>query len=346
MLPSPPHQNQTEENNDDDAADVIFADGEQEAMIVGNAEAVVRHRLYSHGGRFWHVPEGFQFPLGVRLDTGWKLWLSGLPANEIVGADNIRVQAPVRPFRLLKPTMLPPSIRSKYRLQWLPIFSLMEGAPGLLIEPRTIDTDALAASFSVAKAHLKTRVSYAFVESTRAARATPEQWEVSTWSKKVARSSIMKHGSVADIAWLPAVASAYNKPRQARGPRRRPLADLRRTRRRLVRAPTVAETDREEEEDDEQQEPAPAPIGGVVVEPAPAPIGGVVVGLPAVARLAEAEEEKEEPPSPTGGVGLPIVLLSEAARIRGEEVEREVREEMAEELHQLALRQRQSHFTI
>jgi hypothetical protein len=135
-------------------------------------------------------------------------------------------------------------------------------------------------------------VSYAFDSE----RATPDQWEISTWSKKVARSSILKDGNVSDIANLPA-ATRHNQPRQHHLPRHRPLADLRRTRRRNERATAG-----------EQQ-----PQGG----------------------RATARGSGVEPPATNNGdAGLPDVRgnLTAAAIARGEEIEREISEEMAEEL--------------
>jgi hypothetical protein len=280
----PPHDGESNENDDDG---IIFAEGEEEETVMNNE--AIRHRLYAYEGRFWHVPKDFAFPLGARLDTGWKLWMCGLPTNETVGANDIRVQAPVRPFRILKPTMLPPEARKKFQLHWKPIFSLMEGAPDLELSP-VMDTDSISLSFSVGKQYLKTRVSYAFDSE----RATPDQWEISTWSKKVARSSILKHGTVSDKANLP-VATRHNQPRQQRQPRQRPLADLRRTRRRVERVTAG-----------EQEHP-----------------GG----------RARVIQTVEVPPA-TNGDGLPDVRanLTAAATARGDEIEREVSEEMAEEL--------------
>ena len=134
----PPNQNNGDENDGDNG--IIFAEGEEEAVIVNNA--TIRHRVYAYDGRFWQVPKDFAFPLGVRLDTGWKLWACGLPSNETIGANDIRLQAPVRPFHTLEPKMLPPDIRKKFQLHWKPIFSLMEGAQDLEIEP-AMDTDSI-----------------------------------------------------------------------------------------------------------------------------------------------------------------------------------------------------------
>jgi hypothetical protein len=57
----------------------------------------------------------------------------------------------------------------------------MEGAPNLELLP-AMNTDSISLSFSVGKQYLKARVSYAF----KSEQATPDQWEISTWSKKVA----------------------------------------------------------------------------------------------------------------------------------------------------------------
>jgi hypothetical protein len=212
------------EGNEDGDDGIVFAEGEVE--VVNNQ--AIQHRLCAYEGRFWHVPKDFEFPVGVRLDTGWKAWVCGLPSNETVGANDIRMQAPVRPFRILKPAMLPPDVRKKFQLHWMPIVSLMmEAAPDSEILP-AMDTESIALSFANGKEHLKTRVSYVFESE----RASPDRWGISTWSKKVARSSILKHGNISDKANLP-VATRHNKPRQQRNPRHKPIADLRRTRRRV-----------------------------------------------------------------------------------------------------------------
>jgi hypothetical protein len=117
---------------------------------------------------------------------------------------------------------------------------------------------------------------------------------ISTWSKKVARSSIMKHGNASDVSPVPE-STRYNQPRLTRLPRHRPLADLRRTRRRV----------------------------GAEGEPQ----GGRGRGR---GRAVVVEQE----PAPAGE-RLPIVILPAAARARGEEIEREVREDMAEGLREL-----------
>jgi hypothetical protein len=174
----------------------------------------------------------------------------------------------------LKPTILPLDARKKFQLHLKPIFSLMESVPDLAILP-VMDTDSISLSFSVGKHYLKARVSSVF----ESVRATPDRWGISTWSKKVARSSILKHGNVSDKANIP-VATCHNQPRQQRNPGKRLLADLQRTCQRVEREPAATnDSDRPE-------------------------------------------------------WLLPAVNLTATAIARGEEIEREVSEEMAEELRE------------
>jgi hypothetical protein len=119
-------------------------------------------------------------------------------------------------------------------------------------EPDLNILDPIALSISVEKQHLKTKVSY-ILENPQ---SSPDQWGISTWSKKVARSSILKDGNALDISNLPE-ASCYNQPRQRHNPRQRGLVDLPRTRRRTIR-PTQQE---EEQAARGTEEPAAAAAG-------------------------------------------------------------------------------------
>ena len=149
-FPLNPDPNRNDEAGNDQDDGIVFAEGEEELVVVNNNQTI-RHRLYTYEGRFWHVPKDFEFPTGVHLDTGWKLWLCGLSSNETID-NGIRVQAPVRPFRLFKSTMLPLDVRRKFELNWKPIFSLMQGAPDMNIAPTMDHTAAsISLSFSVGK---------------------------------------------------------------------------------------------------------------------------------------------------------------------------------------------------
>lgn len=65
-------------------------------------------------GRMWDVPEKFMLPNGTTRSKGWRLWLCGIPSQQI------------KPFRSLKPTMLPKKVHDKFKLEWRPIFDKME----------------------------------------------------------------------------------------------------------------------------------------------------------------------------------------------------------------------------
>jgi hypothetical protein len=158
--------------------------------------------------------------------------------------------------------MLPDAAKKKFNLHWRPIFEMMASAPGLEIrtDPALCDPEYLNSSLESAKKYLKTRVSYVFNRP----RAQPLNWEVSTWSMHVQRSMILKKGTQEDKAKL-----GNNQTVQARvqsRPRRKPLADKRRVRRRihppaaeeneiaLVAPVNIVENDQGNDEESEEEE--------------------------------------------------------------------------------------------
>jgi hypothetical protein len=235
----------TQQDNNSEENTVQFADGDvDEEGPEMQGQPQVRYRTYAHSGKYWHVPKNFSFPVGVTLEAGWKLWIQGLPANETVDCIGHRLQAPIRPFRKMKPEMLPEPVKTKYNLQWRPIFSLIEQAPDLEIRETNIDAEHIRSSFNIAKEYLKTRVEYCFQNPEK----NPMEWQISYWSKKVAPSSIRKHGTDQDKSHLPPELSHRNKPRQQHG-RSKPQAERTRVRRRpsvptgrLVTARTATRT--------------------------------------------------------------------------------------------------------
>jgi hypothetical protein len=203
---------------------IQFADGdEDEEGPTMQGQPQVKYRMYSHSGRYWHVPHNFSFPTGVNLEAEWKLWIQGLPANETVDGNGNRLQAPIHPFRKLKLDMLPEPVKTKFQLQWRHIFSMMEQAPGIEFRETNVDAEQIRASFNVGKEYLKTRVGYCFQNQQK----NPMERQISYWSKKVVPLSIRKHGTDQDKSHLPAETSHRNKPRQQHG-RSKPQADRRR----------------------------------------------------------------------------------------------------------------------
>ena len=55
----------------------------------------ITYRQYAYAGRFWDVPKEFEFPPGVKLDTGWRMWVSGLPGYEVTGGGGDPQKAPI-----------------------------------------------------------------------------------------------------------------------------------------------------------------------------------------------------------------------------------------------------------
>lgn len=142
------------------------------------------HRTFTYNGRSdWQVPENWQFPEKIKRGPGWRLWLRG--------------NAEVRPFRELSESYLPTKrLKSKLKLEWRPIFKLMERAPGFV--PPAIgeipSDEFVNNSYQICTEYLKTRVQYVF--SNEASKH--EHLTVSTWSKKTTWSSIDKHGTEQD----------------------------------------------------------------------------------------------------------------------------------------------------
>jgi len=101
----------------------------------------------------------------------------------------------------------------------------MVQAPGIQLQEAGVDSEHISTTFAAGKEHLKTRVSYIFGNEG----LHSDTWGISTWYKKVSRSSILKDGTEDDKSNLPEQ-SFRNKPRRQRG-RNKPASDRRRQRR-------------------------------------------------------------------------------------------------------------------
>jgi hypothetical protein len=53
--------------------------GEDAATRIGGCGE--QGTLYTYFGRFWDVPHTFAFPVSVKRDVSWRLWLQGMPAE-------------------------------------------------------------------------------------------------------------------------------------------------------------------------------------------------------------------------------------------------------------------------
>ena len=207
--------------------------------------ADMTHHSYNYEGKSWDVPADFNFPKGTRMETGWRLWLQGMP-----GLRSAEGPTPIRPFRLLDPNRLPKGIRSKFNLEWKPIFQMMELAPdlGVIEDLSSIDAAYLDASLQQAKEYLATRVEYVFAKPS----GKYLSWTVSTWSKHVRRSQILKEGTAGDKAKLPEE-TRFNKPR-AQKKRKRSLSTNNRTPRRQRGASSTQQQQQQQQSQPQQQQ--------------------------------------------------------------------------------------------
>ena len=153
--------------------------------------------------QFWHVPKNWEFPRGVLRRNGWELWLRGQPGYAYNNSKGERVEAQIRPFRLLESKFLPKKGHKEIlKTQWKPIFSLMEeGVADIPSNYCSITAGYVESSFQAGTEQVRQRASYIFVNS----KSNPDDWKVSNWSKKVLRSSIEKDGTAEDLAQLPTV---------------------------------------------------------------------------------------------------------------------------------------------
>ena len=91
-------------------------------------------------------------------------------------------------------------IANQLKLNWRPIFTKMQAAPSLpSLTVQQLNQQMLEMTFNIATEHLKTQIcSYVWDKYSNY-----DNWQVSTWSKRVKYSEIMQHGHPSDISNLP-----------------------------------------------------------------------------------------------------------------------------------------------
>ena len=111
---STPTETATRIHEADDEEGFEFAEGMVDGNEATRAAPPPRdpsvYRSYTHGGRFWHTPPSFILPPRMKLDTGWKIWCTGIPCYQIMDKNATPQAAPIRPFREFKNDMLPQPI--------------------------------------------------------------------------------------------------------------------------------------------------------------------------------------------------------------------------------------------
>ena len=199
---------------------------ENREMTNNNPPQTTTYKYYWYDERAWHVPEGFVFPEDTKREVGFKLWMMGMPNYHSRNVEGNTEHSPVPPFRLLKPTFLPPEVSKKFKLHWRPLFLMMEEAFELDRNAQ-ITAENVNEYYKAGDKHLRENW-FSYVYNNK--KYNPDNWKISTWSKYIGRSYIEKHGSDSDRQNLPQ-RSRYNRPHQGRKRRVQPKQNIR-TRRR------------------------------------------------------------------------------------------------------------------
>jgi hypothetical protein len=291
--------------------------------------------LFWHSGKFWDVPEDFEFPKGLKRNVGWKLWLQGMPGHNMIDeSGNITVR-PIKPFRAFVPGRLPKKIADTYKLHWRPLFQIME--EGLDdIPPMNPSTEISEALYNQATLHLQTRVGFIFENK----KFNQNNWAISTWAKHVKRSMIVSKGTAQDKANLP----DENRFNRGHTGRKRRVEYLQHTRVARRQAPTTAPVERE----------TPANSAPVTRRRRPASTQAAARAPPRRASTSSAtdsstdSDDSVDPTTRRAGrddgrerqhanqdngfaTAFELTPLSTAAQARGRFFERRVREEMDDE---------------
>ena len=147
--------------------------------------------MYAYGGRFYSVPEFFEFPKKTTLREAIRLWLKGITVNQ--DGDHV-----VKPFGKLSIEMLPKNLKQTFKTQWRPIFKFLEPATKEIFarDFLTITEDDIETTHNCCVEYLKKNVSYCW--NTLKRSSNPLKYSIGTWSNKTSHASITKHGTEED----------------------------------------------------------------------------------------------------------------------------------------------------
>jgi hypothetical protein len=137
------------------------------------------------------------------------LWHLGSPCCQLVDEMGALFDFPIKPFRLFKATRLPPKVARKFKIEWRPIFYLMEGAN---IDFSVSTTENLTQSFDIGTQHVRLQAEYIWELPNRRIDTT---WTIGQWSKMIKYSSIVRYGTSSDKEKVNAPTYRNNpRPRQ------------------------------------------------------------------------------------------------------------------------------------
>ena len=155
----------------------------------------------------------------------------GMPDYTEQEADGtVKVHA-IIPFRLFNSKMLPKKVKSAFKVNWEPVFRIMDKAiPSGDSHPTVMRADELEDWWKAGSELLMTRASYCF------AKPHHRTWGVATWSKKVQPSQIRKFGTATNIEAVPPPKNNWCRKERGSKGRKRPQKEvtLHRRRRRIT----------------------------------------------------------------------------------------------------------------
>ena len=160
------------------------------------------------GGKMCDAPKTFTLPRGVKLFSGWCLWVKGDTGAVSQDDTGDMTVVPIKPFRSFTSASVPKSTHDAYKSSWMPMFKLMEEGDGVDIpsDAKNLNSSELKRLYDLGMEHVKKAASCVFDKHAKNCC----NWNASTWSTKVRRSSIIKNGNPADLSQLPP-STRYNK---------------------------------------------------------------------------------------------------------------------------------------
>jgi len=163
--------------------------------------------VFYYDNRCFDVPKDFTFGKAT-LREAMNYWFNGKATTVKSNRGNRRKR--IRPFKVIRKKFLPSmALVHSHNLHWVRLFQfLKKGVPNEPPLGRASEKE-LTAYYHSCIAYLKTRVAYCFQphHNDRALK-----YSVSTWSTRLARSSILKNGTEADKNQL-GEPTMRNKPR-------------------------------------------------------------------------------------------------------------------------------------
>ena len=104
------------------------------------------------------------------------------------------------PFRLFNAQFLPRIISDQFKLSWIPIFvKMLEAAELPSLNEQCLNHQMHELTFNIAIDNSKAN----FCSYVWEGYSNFDNWQVSTWSKRIKYTEILQHGTELDIANLP-----------------------------------------------------------------------------------------------------------------------------------------------